>query len=103
MRAATKTNTETIMSACDDAFGLHPEDVIAPIKCAADLCHWLNEILKTIKEEAEQNGPASHFRIKYLADAGAYLALDYSNYLGCQHEDMAANLAKVGITIGGEK
>lgn len=62
MSAATKTNTETIMSACDDAFGLHPEDVIAPIKGAAELCHWLNEILKTIKEEAEQNGPLSHFR-----------------------------------------
>lgn len=76
-------------------------DVIAPTKVAADVCHWLNEIFKTIKEEAEQNWPVSHFRIKYLADAGAYLAFDYANYLGCQYEDRAANLAKAGIKTGG--
>lgn len=95
------TNTETIMSVCEKAFGLHPEDVIAPTKAAADMCHWLDEIFKTIRAEAESNGPVSHFRIKHLANAGAYLAFDYSNYLGCQHEDMAAKLAEVGIKIGG--
>lgn len=94
-------NIEAITSACEKAFGEHPEDVISPIKSAADLCHWLDEIFKTIKEEAESNGPVSHFRIKHLANAGAYLAFDYSNYLGCHHEEMSACLKKAGIKTGG--
>ena len=103
MSDSTNNKSDALMTACDEAFGLHPEDVVAPIKGGADICHWLDEIFKTIEEEAEKNGPVSHFRIKHLANAGAYLASDYANYLGCQHEDMAANLAKVGIKIGGEK
>lgn len=103
MSDSPNNRSDALSEACNEAFGLHPEDVAAPIKAGADVCLWLDEIFKTIREEAEKNGPVSHLRIKYLANAGAYLAFDYANYLGSQHEDMTEKLATVGIKIGGEK
>lgn len=100
MKHSTINKSDALTIACDEAFGHHPEDVVAPIKSGADVCNWLDEIFKTILEEAERNGPASHYRIKHLANAGAYLAFDYANHLGRQHEDMAENLAKAGIKVG---
>lgn len=101
MSDSTNNKPDALMATCKDAFGLLPEDVIAPILCGADAFHWMDEIFKTIKEEAEKNGPVSHFRIKHLAEAGAYLAFDYANFLGTQHEDMTEKLATAGIKIGG--
>lgn len=85
-----KHTTTPNEAACRILFGEHPEDVISPIKCAADALGWLEEILKTIQSEAlqERNG----HRIRQLAEAGAYLAADMSNYAGCQHETMIARL-----------
>lgn len=103
MSNSANNKSDALITACKEAFGLYPEDVASHAKSGADVCHWFEEIFKVIREEAEKNSPVSHFRIKYLASAGAYLALDYANYLGCEHEDMASSLAKVGIEIGGEK
>jgi hypothetical protein len=95
------TNTAQIEQSIHDAFGFFPEDVVAPAKAAADMLHWLDEIFKTIAEEADKNDSASRFRIKHLAKAGAFMAFDHANYIGGNHEEMTRNLAKAGIKIGG--
>lgn len=89
--AAKNPSVET----CRNLFGENPEDVISPIKSAADTLTWLEEIFITIKNEAlnERNG----YRIKHLAEVGAYLALDMSNYAGCQHEAMIDRLRNAGV------
>lgn len=80
---------------CRSLFGEHPEDVISPIKSAADALSWLEELFHTIEREAlnERNG----YRIKHLAEMGAYLALDMGNYAGCQHETMIDRLRNAGV------
>lgn len=78
-----------------ELFGEHPEDVISPIKSAADTLGWLEEVFITIKNEAliERNG----CRIRQLAEAGAYLAMDMSNYAGCQYETYINRLKDAGV------
>lgn len=82
-------------AACRSLFGEHPEDVISPIKSAADALGWLEELFNTIKREAlnERSG----FRIKHLAEAGAYLAADIGNFADCQHETMIERLRTAGV------
>ncbi len=86
---------------CKALFGQYPEDVIGPIKSAADALLWLEEIFTTIKNEAlnERKG----YRIKRLADAGTYIAQEFSNYAGCEHETMLARLHDAGIIPTSEK
>lgn len=79
----------------NEAFGAYSKDVISPIKSAAEVCGWLEEIFSTIKKESEFSGNAT--RIKRLADAGLYLAADMGNYFDCQPEDMFSRLKAVGI------
>lgn len=81
--------------ACRSLFGAHHEDVISPIKSAADALSWLEELFHTIEREAlnERNG----YRIKHLAEMGAYLALDMGNYAGCQHETLIDRLRSAGV------
>lgn len=80
---------------CRALFGEVPEDVISPIKSAAEALGWLEEIFKTISREAlhERNG----YRLKRLADAGAYLAFDFHEYAGCRHEEMLGRLRGAGV------
>ncbi|MHB1359467.1 MAG: hypothetical protein ACYCWC_07780 [Rhodocyclaceae bacterium] len=85
----------TSVDACRRLFGEHPEDVIAPINCAADALAWLEEILKTISRDTLVAG--NGYRIKLLADAGAYLALEIGNFAGCQHETMIKRLYDAGV------
>lgn len=89
------------VEACKALFGQYPEDVISPLKSAADALLWLNEICTTIKNEAldERKG----YRIKRLADAGAYIAQEFSNYAGCEYETMLDCLNDAGITPTSEK
>ncbi len=84
------------VESCRALFGDHPEDVISPINAAAETLIQLEEIFKTISKEAlqERNG----YRIKRLADAGAYIALDMGNYADCRHEDMTSRLRTAGAT-----
>ncbi len=81
-------------------FGQHPLDVISPINSASESLLQLAELFKTISKEAliERNG----YRIKRLAEAGAHIADDMSNYTDCVHESLVNNLRKSGITLEGE-
>lgn len=83
------------VDACRNIFGEHPEDVISPIKSAADALSWLEELFRTIASEAldERNG----YRIKHLAEMGAYLALDVGGYADHQHETMIDRLRNAGV------
>ncbi len=98
----TKEDATTLKEAAHKAFDLHPEDVISPARCGAEAFHWLDEIFKTIRDEARNNALGCTHRIKHLADAGAYLAFDYANYCGSQYEGMARHLSNAGIDIGGK-
>jgi hypothetical protein len=90
-----KTTCKTGVAACRNLFGEHPEDVISPINSAAEALFWLEELFLTIAREAldERNG----YRIKHLAEMGAYLASDVGNYAGYQHETMIDRLRNAGI------
>ena len=72
MANTDSSNITPAVKTCQDLFGEHPEDVISPIKSASDAFDWLEELFNTIKTEAlnERNG----YRIKHLAEMGAYLA-----------------------------
>lgn len=82
-------------------FGDHPEDVISPIKSAAETLAQLQEIFATIKKEAliENNG----HRLKLLAEAGAYLSVDMCNYAGTQHDEYLSRLIDAGIVSSNVK
>lgn len=88
-----------LIDACKNAFGDHPEDIISLIKSTADTLSWLEELFKTIEREAlnERNG----YRIKHLAEMGAYLAFDIANFAGSEYEKMHDALVDAGI-IGAE-
>ncbi len=86
--------TEDLITAVKEAFGQHPEDVLGPAKMAAEGLSWLNEILVSIRREAEGENCAP--RIVKLAAAGAYLAVDLENYCGSEHESMLQRLQEVG-------
>lgn len=80
---------------CKEMFGEMPEDVIYPIKSASNRLLLLNAIFKAIKNEAsEENDPS---QIKYLAEAGAYLAIDYGYFADNQHETMMLSLKAQGL------
>jgi hypothetical protein len=87
--------TEDLITSIKEAFGQHPEDVLAPAKVADEGFGWLNEILVSIRREAE--GENCSTRIVKLADAGAYLAVDLENYCGSESESMLRKLQEVGI------
>lgn len=91
----TKHTRSTDVEACRSLFGEHPEDVIAPINSASDTLYWLEEIFKTISRDALD--ASAGYRIKHLAEAGAYLAFDIANFAGCQHETMIERLRTAGV------
>lgn len=80
---------------CKALFGEMPEDVIDPLNCAAEALLWLNEICTTIKSEALDRG--NGYRIKRLADAGAYLAQAFGDHARYRHETMLRQLHGAGI------
>lgn len=80
---------------CKEMFGEMPEDVISPINSASDALFWLDAIFTAIKKEAE--GGCNLIQIRLLAEAGAYLAMDYGNFAGCQHETMLRSLKAQGL------
>lgn len=83
------------VEACRSLFGEHPEDVIGPIKSASDALCWLEELFTTI--ERETLNEISIYRIKHLAEMGAYLACNMSDYTGSQHETMIDRLRNAGV------
>jgi hypothetical protein len=81
-------------------FGKHPVDVISPIRSAAEVLGWLEEIFQVISREAEA-ARMNTVRVKSLADAGAYLASDFGNYVGVEHETMLESFRLCGIVAEG--
>ena len=82
------------------AFGEHAVDVLIPVKSSAEAFGWLDAIFKSIADEAHKDRPDTS-RIKRLAGAGAYIAFDYSNDIGCAHEEMVDHLDAVRVYAGG--
>jgi hypothetical protein len=82
------------MEAAERLFGEQPEDVISPIKGASDAFAWLHEIFTTIRNESQI--PQNSLRIRTLAEAGRYIASEFSNYTGQAHETMLQRLQAAG-------
>lgn len=93
--AVAASSAQTFIAACNHAFGEHPEDVISTINSTAETLCQLHEIFKTISNDALDDRKA--YRIKALADAGAYLAFDIGNFAGCEQEKMLEKLKAAGI------
>lgn len=91
----TTTAAPTLVDACRSAFGAHPEDILSPINSAAETLIQLYEIFKTISNEALDAN--SGYRIKALADAGAYLAYDIGEFAGCEFERLRGSLVSSGV------
>lgn len=96
-RIETAMPASTFDGACRSAFGAPPEDVINPLKSAAEALIQLREILKTISNEALDTRTVTGYRLKSLADAGAYLAYDIGEYAGGEFERMRDSLVSAGV------
>lgn len=93
--ASAPLTSSASVEICRDLFGEHPEDVIAPIHCTADALMWLETIFQAIARDALKKGPG--YRIKYLAEAGAYIANDMGNYAEHFHETVIQRLRDAGV------
>lgn len=82
-------------------FGSHPEDVIRPIKTAADVLGWLEETFDILIQEVNAERMNS-VRMKRLLDAGLYLTSDFGNHLDCEHERMLESLRLAGVVAAKE-
>lgn len=74
--------------------GEFPEDVIGTINGAAHALGWLEEIFIIIKAAAA-DGRELH-RVEKMAHVGAYIALDYANFVGCQCKEYREHLQRAG-------
>lgn len=83
------------LEACRAIFGASPEDVLIPADGAKETLFQLAEIFRSIAHDAldGRNGQ----RIKHLAEAGAYLASDFGNFVDCELERLRDNLHKAGV------
>lgn len=82
-------------------FCKHPEDVISPIRSAAQALGWLEEILQIIVQESGAERINS-VRVKSLAEAGAYIAYDIGNFADDAHETMLESLRLAGVVAAKE-
>lgn len=95
MNTTTHQPAAKPVEACRNLFGEHPVDVISPINTAADAISWLEELFRTISKEALVE--SSGYRIKSLAEAGAYIASEIGNYAEHRHETMNDRLRAAGV------
>ena len=78
------------IGAAKAVFGKHPEEVISLVKTGMDTLNWLGALFNVI--QLLKNHPSNHpssYQIKYLVAMGDYIASDLSNFLDCEHEQMA--------------
>ena len=75
--------------------GDNPLDTIAPLKELSDAFCWLEEVFKTIANEAHIKRDG--FRAEHLAKAGAHIAFDMSQYAGSRYEDLLSRLRAAGV------
>lgn len=93
--AETTARADALSEAVRTVFDDMPEDVISPIKSAADALGWIEEILITIQREVDD--PRNRIRVRQLAEAAAYLASDVGNYAGHMHETYLGRLQAAGL------
>jgi len=93
MKETIRTPSQDSIDLIRAAFGKHPEDVIAPIRCTADALFWIETLFDCIRETPD-NRPT---RIKHLAEVGSYLAADLGNYADANHEELTDSLRKAGL------
>lgn len=93
--AETTARASAPSETVNDLFGAMPEDVISPIKSAADALGWIEEILITIQREVDD--PRNRIRVRLLAEAAAYLASDVGNYAGHMYETYLGRLQVAGL------
>ncbi len=95
--AAASAHVENVRA----LFGSHPEDVIQPIKTAADVLGWLEETFGILIQEVNSERMSS-VRLKRLIDAGLYLTSDFGNHLECEHKRMLESLRLAGVVAAKE-
>lgn len=88
---AANTPTEAVKQ----LFGDHPEGVISSIQRAAETLGWLEEILKTIRDEVPTE--SSRFRIQKLAALGVDVACDAGNYADHVYGVYISRLQSAGV------
>lgn len=93
----SKTAAQAGIDACRTLFDHHPEDVIAPLGYAGDALGWLEELFRIIADDALT--PNRGWRIKKLAELGAYVASESSNFAGHMHETFTEHLQAAGIDL----
>lgn len=93
--AETTSRADALSEAVRTVFDDMPEDVISPIKTAADALGWIEQILITIQREVDD--PRNRIRVRLLAEAAAYLACDVSDYAGHMHETYLGRLQVAGL------
>ena len=88
---AASTNAQA-RTDCQRIFNVtYPEDVIDPIRTAANTLYWLEQVFDTIAAD-----PAANERIKRMADMGSYLAGDIANLADAEFDKMHAAMKKGG-------
>lgn len=87
----------SLTNVCQQVFGDHPVDVVSAIGWGEESLGWLEEIFRTIANDALDGRKG--YRIKHLAELGAYLALDFSNLSGTQREKYQDNLIASGVAV----
>lgn len=93
----SQTTAQAGIDACRHLFDHHPEDVIAPLGYASEALGWLEELFRIIAADA--TNPSKAFRIKALAEMGAYVASESSNFAGHMHETFTEHLQAAGIDL----
>lgn len=92
IKAACISSKEQARTDCQRIFNAtFPDDVIYPIRTAADTLYWLEQVFNTIAAD-----PAANERIKRMADMGSYLAGDIANLVDAEFDKMHAAMKKGG-------
>ncbi|MEY4593012.1 MAG: hypothetical protein RIR18_1907 [Pseudomonadota bacterium] len=89
--------TQAQVQAVKDLLGACPEGALYGYKTGSDALGWLEEIFKTIQQDAMDE--IKSYRVKRLAELGAYVAGDLSNSLHQEHGGYIKRLKDAGIKV----
>lgn len=90
MKASIKPNPDAFTA----LFGEDPEGFLIALNSASDALSWLEEIFKTIRDEADR--PCNSIRLKQMASLGAHIAADFANETDSVHERLTNSLSEAG-------
>lgn len=96
-KAQTQQQAHTAqLEASKALFGMHPVDVIAPIKCGEESLAWMDSLLYAIEKLSSDANIHSRLHVGHLAGMGRYVAQEMCNYMGCEHETLAQRIEGEG-------